>query len=173
MTRIHLVEGPVGVGKSTYAAQLSLRHSAPVLNLDEWMVVLFRPDRPEAGFPDWYTERKARCIEQIWKVACEVLACGSEVVLELGLVQRSDREAFYHRVDGTDHPLFVYVLEAPEDLRRQRVRRRNEAQTGTYRMTVSDEVFAMANAAWQAPGEEECRARGIRIVDSGSTRPGG
>lgn len=166
MTTIHLVEGPVGAGKSTYAGRLSLDLSAPVLNLDEWMVTLFRPDRPDTGFMAWYQDRKARCIEQIWKVASDLVELGSPVILELGLVQRADREAFYHRVDGTDHPLEVHVLDAPTALRRQRVRHRNETQTGTFRMVVSDEVFALANAAWQPPDEQECRTRGIRMLDA-------
>jgi tRNA A37 N6-isopentenylltransferase MiaA len=34
MATIHLVEGPVGAGKSTHAAHLSLSLAAPVLNLD-------------------------------------------------------------------------------------------------------------------------------------------
>ena len=35
---IHLIEGPVGAGKSTFAARLSVAHEAPHLNLDEWIV---------------------------------------------------------------------------------------------------------------------------------------
>ncbi len=68
MARIHLIEGPVGAGKSTFAATLSERHAAPHLCLDGWMATLFGPDRPSAGVLDWYMERKDRCLEQI----CEV-----------------------------------------------------------------------------------------------------
>ena len=68
MPTIHLIEGPVGAGKSTFAAKLMHEHSAPRLNLDEWMVVLFRPDRPEGDdIMAWYAERKQRCIEQIMR----------------------------------------------------------------------------------------------------------
>ena len=69
MSTLHLIEGPVGAGKSTYAAQLGIATGAAHLNLDEWMVTLFRPDRPESDFLAWYGERKERCIEQIWLVA--------------------------------------------------------------------------------------------------------
>jgi predicted kinase len=137
------------------------------------MVTLFRPDRPDNGFMAWYAERKQRCVEQIWKVAGAVLDTGSDVILELGLVQRLDRQAFYHRVDGTEHLLSVQVLEASEALRHERVRQRNEQQSGTFRMVVSDEMFAIANAAWQPPDDEECRARAIRIIDSHGPHPEG
>ena len=35
MARIHLIEGPVGAGKSTFAAQLSGTYAAPHLALDD------------------------------------------------------------------------------------------------------------------------------------------
>lgn len=164
MASIHLVEGPVGAGKSTYAGQLGLRHGAPLLNLDEWMVTLFRPDRPELDFMQWYAERKRRCIEQIWRVAFELIETGTHVVLELGLVQVADREDFYGRVDAAGFDLKVYLLDAPEEVRRQRVRERNTEQGSTYQMEVSEEIFTLANSAWQAPDEAECRDRGIQRV---------
>ncbi len=166
MSIIHLIEGPVGAGKSTYAGKLSLQQQAPHLNLDEWMVTLFSPDRPEDGFMEWYGRCKQRCIEQIWDVSCELLNSCDAVILELGLVQLADREDFYRRVDGTDCELRVHLVDTPLEVRRQRVRDRNAQKSGTFKMEVSDEVFEMANSFWQEPTEEECVARSIRIVNS-------
>jgi len=161
---IFLVEGPVGAGKSTFAARLGQDHAAARLNLDEWMVTLFRPDRPSDGFMAWYAERKQRCIEQIWNVACDLIDTGSSVVLELGLVQWQAREDFYARCDAAGHPLVVYVLDAPRHVRLERVRRRNVERGGTFRMEVNDEIFDLANRAWQAPDDVESAVRDIRFV---------
>ena len=166
MATLHLIEGPVGAGKSTYAAKLALELSAPHLDLDEWMVVLFRPDRPDDGFMDWYAERKDRCIEQIWRVAQCVLDAGQDIVLELGLVQRVLREAVYARAELIDHELSVHVLDAPESIRWQRVQQRNEAADGTFKMVVPKEIFDVATGAWEAPDEDECVARNIKLVDT-------
>lgn len=136
----------------------------PRLDLDEWMVTLFRPDRPQEGFMQWYADRKARCIDQIWRVACELMDTGTGAVLELGLVQLADRDDFYRRVDAADYELIVYVVDAAEDVRRRRVRERNAQQGSTYKMEVSDEIFEVANRAWQAPDESECAARDIRFA---------
>lgn len=167
MATIHLVEGPVGAGKSTFAAQLSVTHEAPRLNLDEWMVTLFRPDRPSTDFMPWYTERKSRCIEQIWRVTCDLMDTGTSAILELGLVQANDREAFYSRVDASDYALQMYVLDAPKEVRRQRVQDRNNQKGDTYKMEVSDEIFEIANSAWQPPDEAECRDRGVEFLTTG------
>ena len=157
MPTVHLVEGPVGAGKSTLATRLSHEHRAPHLDLDQWMVALFRPDRPAEGFMEWYADRKQRCLDQIWHVAVGLLDLGDDVVLELGLVQRSLRLGFLERVRLDGYEPRVYLVDAPVDVRRERVRARNRAADGTFKMEVSDEIFAIANAAWEPPDEAEIR----------------
>lgn len=166
MPRVHLVIGPVGSGKSTFASGLSRERSALRLTLDEWMVVLFRPDRPEdpnARF-EWYVSRVARCVEQIWRVTDRALEAGTDVVLEIGLVRRQDREAFYSRVDAAARDLTVYVVDAPRQVRRGRVRRRNQEQGETFDMVVPDEIFELASDMWDPPDEDERDLREIRDI---------
>jgi len=167
MAILYLIEGPVGAGKSTYAGRLALSEGAVHLNLDEWMVNLFSRDRPAEGFMEWYAERKHRCIDQIWRVTERLLEAGTSTVLELGLVQRVARAHFYERVDVAGCALEVHALEAPLAIRRQRVRARNETGSGTYRMVVSDEIFELANRAWEPPDDAEREARQIREIVSG------
>lgn len=164
---IHLIEGPVGAGKSKFAAKLTLLHKAPHLNLDEWMVTLFSPDRPQENFMEWYSDRKYRCIQQIWEVTCELMNSGVSVILELGLVQLADREDFYRRVDGSDYALRVYLLDTPLEKRKQRVKERNLQKSDTYKMEVSDEIFDLANSFWQEPTEIEHQERNIETVSTG------
>lgn len=161
MPTIHLIEGPVGAGKSTFAFRLSRERNAPRLVLDDWMARLFRPDRPEEGLWPWYQERKERCIEQIREVTEELLDLDSDVVLELGLVQQAARRAFYERCDAAGRELRVYLLDAPREERRERVRRRNAEQGATFAMVVNDEVFEQASDAWEAPDEQEIAERAI------------
>ena len=47
MPKVHLVEGPVGAGKSTYSSTLVLRTNGVHVALDEWFVALSSPDRPD------------------------------------------------------------------------------------------------------------------------------
>ena len=164
MAVVHLVEGPVGAGKSTFAAQLSFTHRAPRLNLDEWMATLFKPDRPDTDFMEWYATRKQRCIEQIWSLTCDLVDTGTSAILELGLVQRQDREDFYSRVDASGYQLKVYVLDAPKEVRRQRIQDRNRERGSTFQMEVSDEVFELASNMWQEPDDAESTERDIEFV---------
>jgi predicted kinase len=164
MAHPHLIGGPVGAGKSTFAAQLSTAHAAPHLALDDWMATLFVPYRPDGDIMPWYVDRKARCIEQIWKIACGLIDTGTDVILELGLIQRAGRADFYGRLDATDIGHTVYVLDAPKETRHARVRHRNEEQGATFSMVVPDAIFEMASALWEPPDETECAARDIQFI---------
>jgi predicted kinase len=166
--RIHLVIGPVGAGKSTFALNLTERlaqtRAALRLTLDDWMVTLFRPDRPETGLLVWYRERTQRCIDQIWKLAQQLTARGDDVVLEIGLLQREERLRFYERVSEAGLALTLHVLDAARDVRRARVLERNVSQGSTFSMVVPPEIFELASDLWQAPDSEECAERDVHFL---------
>jgi predicted kinase len=165
--RVHLVLGPVGAGKSTYALTISGKTGAIRLTLDEWMTRLFSPDRPREDVVPWYAERAARCVDQIWSVATAVVDSGASVVLELGLLSRAERRAFYARADG--YPLTVHVLDAPREVRRRRVEERNRSRGATFSMVVPSVVFELASDLWEPPDALECEGRDVRFV-SGEER---
>lgn len=162
---IHLVVGPVGAGKSTFARRRCREHGGVRLTLDEWMTTLFSDDRPEVGVAEWYVERAARCVEQIWRVAGGVIRAGTDVVLEIGLILRRDREALYVRAEASGVGLTVYVLDAPRRLRRERVERRNRERGATFSMEVPPHIFERASDLWEPLDEAECEGRDVRFVD--------
>jgi predicted kinase len=161
MPKIHLIIGPVGAGKSTLAHRLARENRAPILNLDEWMTQLFRPDRPDEGVMNWYAERSERCLAQIWRLTCQWLELGSDVVLEIGLIQRGKRHDFYERIDAAGHEMQVYLVDAEREVRRQRVERRNIEQGSTFSMVVPPEIFELASNLWEAPDLHEIESRSI------------
>jgi predicted kinase len=156
---VHLIIGPVGAGKSTRAIDLARTHCAVRLTLDDWMARLFRPDRPAEGVVPWYVERAARCVDQIWRTAREVVGTGTSVVLEIGLLSRREREAFYARVDEAGARLVLHVVDAPRDERRARVLRRNEEQGATFSVVVPPDVFELASDLWEPPDDAELDGR--------------
>jgi predicted kinase len=159
--RIHLLLGPVGAGKSTFALRLAREQRAVWLNLDEWMANLFRPDRPETGAMQWYIERAQRCIDQIWIVTERMIEANTSVVLEIGLIQRGDREDFFRRVDVCGYDLTIHVVDAPRALRRARVQERNAQQGATFSMVVPPEIFELASDLWEPLEEQECEGRRV------------
>jgi predicted kinase len=166
MAAIHVIEGPVGAGKSTFGAKLAREVSGVHVPLDEWFVRLFSPDRPATDFVAWYQERKCRLLDLIWNHSVALLSSGTTPVLELGLVRRADRDAIYGRVEDAGMELVVYVLDAPRDVRRERVRRRNSERGATFFMVVPDSIFELASDAWEPPDDDEIRERRIQMIAS-------
>lgn len=164
MTTLHIIEGPVGAGKTTYARALARGLPALALNLDEWMVTLFQPDRPRDGLWLWYGERKRRCIEQIWRLVDHEVSIRRDVIIELGLVTAPLRATVFQRADELCCSVNLHLLDVPVDERAARVRRRNQERGETFSMIVPDEIFDAANAAWEPLLDEELERHAIRLV---------
>jgi predicted kinase len=166
MPIVHLIEGPVGAGKSTFAAALASRTGGVHIALDEWFANLFSPDRPTVDFVPWYIERKERLIELIWSHGQQILASERDVILDLGLIQREPRVEFCCKVRDCGYAPVIHVLNAPVDVRRERVRRRNTERGATFSMAVPDHIFDIASKLWGMPDEIECEEFEVEFVES-------
>ncbi|MGH1358578.1 MAG: AAA family ATPase [Burkholderiaceae bacterium] len=164
MPELVLVEGPVGAGKSTHCIELAGTTGGVPIALDQWFTRLFSPDRPAEEVIRWYTEHKSRLVDLIWDHSLALAAAGTLPILELGLVQRQSRQDIYRRADDAGVKLRVIVLEAPREVRRERVARRNSDQGATFSMTVPDAVFEMASDLWEPPDEFEIEERQIETI---------
>jgi predicted kinase len=161
MATLHLLIGPVGAGKTTYAERRIQGTSAVSFDLDSWMVRLFGDDpRPLENVLGWYLERRERCRGLLWQVSLDVLRAGLDVYLELGLITAADREAFYQRARAESLSLRVLLLDAARDVRRERVLQRNQSPRA-FTQLVPPEFFERASDAWEPPTEVECAAWGI------------
>jgi predicted kinase len=161
---LHLLLGPVGAGKSTYARRQLAQTPAVFLDLDAWMVRLFGQDpRPEENVMAWYLERRERCRAVMWDVATGVLEGATDVYLELGLLTAAEREQAYARARVEGWALRVIVVEAPRDVRRARVLARNE-QNAPFTQIVPSALFERASDAWESPSDKERVAYGIMEV---------
>lgn len=155
MSTLHIIEGPVGAGKTTYANQLGRELRTPPLVLDSWMTNLFQADRPEADLWTWYAERKARCFSQIIGLARNALDLGNDAIVELGLIRVEDRLNLYASLESERRDFLVHVLQTPREERKRRVSQRNLDQGETFAMHVSEEVFEMASDMWEPICETE------------------
>jgi len=164
MSILHLIIGPVGAGKTTFARQRAAKERAVFLDVDTWMVRLFgRDTRPQENVIAWYLERRDRCRALLWDLAREILLSGADVFLELGLVASVEREAFYVKARGGDFQLLVYVLNESRDVRRERVAERNRS-AGEHTQIVPMPFFETASDAWEPPTDAERKTMSILDV---------
>ena len=119
----------------------------------------------------WYVPRTLRCLTQIWRTAEAVLAAGTDMVLEIGLIQQHQRNAFYKRMGPWAAHMVVYVLDAPREVRRARVSQRNADKGETYSMEVPPHIFELASDLWQPPDEAECAEHPVVFVPMAEHTP--
>jgi len=126
------------------------------------MQTLFSKDMQSLDF-SWITERVERCQEQIWDVSVQILQTGGNVVLDLGFTTQAQRTAFLQKASGVGVAAEVHYLDAPEELRRTRVQRRNKTKDPrVYSFEVTKQMFDFMEPRFERPTATELR-HGKRI----------
>lgn len=148
---LHVIFGPCGAGKTTYAHAFARRERGVAFILDDWMARLFGPDIPEPIEYEWMVERVGRCETQIWSTAAAVLATGTPVILDIGLMRKADRERVRQIAEAAELPLQWHFIDAPQAVRRARVAGRNTIKGEGFAIEVTPEMFDFIEGVYEAP----------------------
>lgn len=152
---LHVIFGPSGAGKTTYAHALARREAAVTFVLDDWMARLFASDMPQPLEFEWMIERVRRCEAQIWSVAAAVLATATSVVFDIGLMTRADRARVREIAEGAGLALQFHYVTAPAEARRARVADRNVVRGENFAIEVSPEMFDFIEGVFETPDAAE------------------
>ena len=115
-SRLIIVCGLPGSGKTTLAKALEARHGAVRLSADEWMDAL--------GL-DLYDEvRRARTEALQWKLGQQLLSYGLTVIIEWGTWGRSERDALREGARALGAAVELHFLSATADELFDRIQRR-------------------------------------------------
>jgi predicted kinase len=155
MPTMHLICGPVGAGKTTYALRLIQEHSAIHFSIDDWMTTLFWSDAPKPPSLDWALERTRRCDRQILRMSAQLARIGVDAVADLGFMKREHRESFRHDAAALGFQVQLHVVEADVGQRRQRVQKRNTHAREALSVEVPDDIFDWAETWYEPPAPDE------------------
>lgn len=157
MSKIHIVFGPQGAGKSTYSKKLSKETKGVHLSIDDWMWKLFGEDLPTSMNLKWIMERVERCEKQIWEISTKIADCGCEVILDLGFTKLAKRQLFKTLANEENIPTQIHYVHAPHTIRRKRVLERNVEKGATFSFEVTPGMFDFMESEFEKPSEKELK----------------
>jgi len=155
MNTIHIVFGPQGAGKTTYSKKLAAKINGIHFSIDDWMWKLYGDDLPKTMNLKWIMERVERCEKQIWSLTKNISQSGSEVILDLGFTKLAKRKKFLELSKENKIPTQLHILNAPHDLRRQRVLDRNINKGETFSFEVTPGMFDFMEKEFDRPIDSE------------------
>jgi predicted kinase len=157
MTKIILICGLVGAGKSTEARKLEAEQHMVRFALDEWLACLYSADQEDVMDYDWTMARIERIESQIWSMTQQIMNAGVSVVLDLGFLKQDHRQKFYGLAAQAGLAIEAHLIEADIETRWQRTGHRNEAQGETFSLNVTREMFDFCEEIFERPKDDELK----------------
>jgi predicted kinase len=162
MSKIIIVTGLTGAGKTTYSNKLQDNKKGCVFSIDHWMTSLFWKDMPENPTMDWfiknqkwYLSRIERCEVFIRNEIIKLNSLGVPSILDLGFTLQSHRKTYIDLAYNLRANPEIHHLDVPSDLRWKRVQQRNKTMGKTYSMQVSIEMFNYMEESFEEFNPEE------------------
>lgn len=149
---LHFFAGRVASGKTTSARRIAAGERAVMICEDEWLAKLF----DGATSLEEYLQRRERVRAILEVQVPQILCSGTSVVFDFAGNTRRDRAWVKSLADAAAATCVLHVLEVDEEVCRQRLRHRNDAQPhGVYWGPVSEQLFDQVNRHFQLPGPDE------------------
>jgi predicted kinase len=141
-SRLIIVCGLPGSGKTTLAKVLESRLRAVRFSADEWMDAL--------SLNLWDEDRRGKIEALQWKLAQEFLALGLTVIIEWGTWGRSERDMLRVGARALGAAVELHYVTAPADVLFERIQRR-----GTEKPPIERDAVSRWAEMFQAPTPEE------------------
>ena len=130
-TRLILICGLPGSGKTTLAKELAPKVPAVRLSPDEW--------KHDLGIDYYDEQRRVQLEDRLWRLGQELLTLGQSVILENGFWAREERDELRLSARALGVAVELHYLEVPvEELWRRLQLRNDEALPGVVPIKRED-----------------------------------
>ena len=152
MAEVIMTCGKICSGKSTYAQKLRQELGAVILSIDELMLSVLGSDTG-----DKHDEYVRRCEMYLYKKSAEIVAAGTDVILDWGFWTKAQRDfaRSFYKESGIDCELH-YIIVSDDEWRKRIMRRNAEVEAGrSDAYFIDDGLAAKFESIFQMPDESE------------------
>ncbi len=135
MATLHIIQGFLGAGKSTFSRQLATQTNALHLNPDDWCMRLFKPEEYESQWEKCF----AQTLEILWQKTEEALKSGQDVIFDCGFWNRESRDFAKSQAQKFGADYKHYYIYAPDKILKQRIAQRT-GKIAEHNLAHFDEI---------------------------------
>ncbi|MGB5556829.1 MAG: ATP-binding protein [Paracoccaceae bacterium] len=149
-TTLYLLCGKIASGKSTCAKELSQRPSTVLIDMDQWMSILFPAEN--ASVED-FVRLSARLRDAMQPLVVDILKSGTSVVLDFPANTVGWRIWMKGIISDAQVSHELHVFDVPDEVCKARLRHRN--QSGDHACTVDETAFDLIGRHFVPPSPDE------------------
>ena len=117
MATLHIIQGFIASGKSTFSKQLSAKTNATILNPDEWVKKLYS----QTEYMQNWNECFDNTVNILWKKAKELLEQNVDVIFDMGFWLKKDRDFARKFAKECNAIIKHYDLDVPVEILKERI----------------------------------------------------
>lgn len=152
---VHLLCGPTASGKTRLAKQLESERGAIRFSIDERLAPPHFPEQRDDHFIAQLVYKVRPVFIEVLKAAELPLSRGKDVVLDVGIFDRKNRDVVRMWASEINQPLTLHYLSFSREVRLERLRQRNECRGSNYSFDVPQWVFDLIDQLFEPPTDEE------------------
>lgn len=152
MAKIFLICGRIACGKTVYAQKLCTENHAVNLSCDELMLGVFGDT---LGMK--FDEVSGRCKRYLYDKALELLACGTNVVLDWGFWSPAERRYAKKLFTDAGYEAELHYVHVSDEVWKKNIAIRNQlvAQGKCSAYPVDEGLLAKLSAGFHEPSAQE------------------
>ena len=117
MTKVNIISGFLGAGKTTYSKKLAQDTGALHLNPDDVCMQKYKPKEYENNWEECF----AKTLDFLWQAMASYITQSKDVIFDMGFWSKSSRQNAVAKIKQLGGKPIIHYIYAPDSILKQRL----------------------------------------------------